>query len=255
MGLDIYVGPLTRLYSGQWETIVEQQGRAQGITVEIVRQNPVDFPPPEEVRAQVIEWRRRLEVVFGDLFDRPLDWPESPTEPYVTDKPDWDGYGAVQLLAAHDEHPDIDLPPTMPRNFANHALYRKATERDEPVAMGLGGALRRVFRRVEPDAPRRPFGHLYGPELWLPAGFDEPFDAEEVTGNSVRIGSVPRLRAALEHLNERTHAADDATLAEWRAGTPDPDGPFEPMARFGLSVWLDLAREADARRMPMRLDY
>ncbi len=30
MGLDVYVGPLSRYYTGQWETVVQQWGRQIG---------------------------------------------------------------------------------------------------------------------------------------------------------------------------------------------------------------------------------
>jgi len=37
MGLDVYVGPLSRYYAGDWETIVQQAGRQQGVEVQVLR--------------------------------------------------------------------------------------------------------------------------------------------------------------------------------------------------------------------------
>lgn len=36
MGLDVYVGTLTRYYSGDWELITQRVGRELGLTVEVV---------------------------------------------------------------------------------------------------------------------------------------------------------------------------------------------------------------------------
>jgi len=40
MGLDVYVGPLTRYTLGEWLTIVQQAGLDAGQQVEILRANP-----------------------------------------------------------------------------------------------------------------------------------------------------------------------------------------------------------------------
>jgi hypothetical protein len=37
MGLDVYVGSLTRYYTGDWETIVQQAGREMGLEVRVER--------------------------------------------------------------------------------------------------------------------------------------------------------------------------------------------------------------------------
>ena len=39
MGLDIYVGPLTRYYTDNWKTIVQQAGEDNNIPVTVVRPN------------------------------------------------------------------------------------------------------------------------------------------------------------------------------------------------------------------------
>jgi len=40
MGLDVYVGPLSRYTLGDWLTIVQQVMQAQGRTVQIIRTSP-----------------------------------------------------------------------------------------------------------------------------------------------------------------------------------------------------------------------
>lgn len=37
MGLDVYVGSLTRYYSGDWESVVEQAAREQGLDFHVLR--------------------------------------------------------------------------------------------------------------------------------------------------------------------------------------------------------------------------
>lgn len=37
MGLDVYVGSLTRYHGGDWETVVQQAAREQGIDVHVLR--------------------------------------------------------------------------------------------------------------------------------------------------------------------------------------------------------------------------
>jgi hypothetical protein len=37
MGLDVYVGPLSRYYGSQWETIIQQYGQERGMGVQVIR--------------------------------------------------------------------------------------------------------------------------------------------------------------------------------------------------------------------------
>ena len=37
VGLDVYVGPLTRYYLGDWETVVQRLGRERGFPVKTIR--------------------------------------------------------------------------------------------------------------------------------------------------------------------------------------------------------------------------
>src|SRR2546427_925453 len=72
MGLDLYVGPLTRYYTGNWETILQQAAKGSDISVKIVRPNPPNqgwfarlldqFRPrgPAAAARAVRRWRNRL---------------------------------------------------------------------------------------------------------------------------------------------------------------------------------------------------
>jgi hypothetical protein len=260
MGLDLYAGPLTRYHAGLWKTIVQQMGEAQGLPVHVVRLGGTSEPgDPEETREAVVAWQRALREATG--IDS-LDWPESAAIPYHTDKPDWDGYWAVALIAAADAFPDIAAPAEIGRRSrlgdpARHPLIRRADE----VHLGRpsGGLIGRFLRRA-PATPapieRRYPQILARPELWLPAEFDQLIDSADVAGNRYRIGSSPRLLEELENLNARTLQASDETLDGWASeGPPDTDPGLMPMARFGLALFVIAARYSVEHRVPLKLDY
>ena len=98
MGLDIYAGTLTRYYTQNWKTAVQQFGEAHGIPVQIIRANPEEHPADEaEVLERVTEWRKHILNGLG-ITEPPL-WNEDANQtPYYTDKPDWDGITALQLF-------------------------------------------------------------------------------------------------------------------------------------------------------------
>jgi hypothetical protein len=56
MGLDVYVGSLTRYYARDWETVIQKHARETGMPLEIVRANePEDIVTDQEtIRAAVI---------------------------------------------------------------------------------------------------------------------------------------------------------------------------------------------------------
>src|SRR5579864_1754420 len=95
MGLDVYVGSLSRYYAGEWETIVQQTGRQQGLTVQIVRPQPRNFlarlkavvgglhpTGPEAAQKAVNRWRQTLGAASG-LGER-FVWNENTECEYFT---------------------------------------------------------------------------------------------------------------------------------------------------------------------------
>jgi hypothetical protein len=253
MGLDVYVGPLTRYYSFEWETIVQQAGREQGMEVRIVRPPGFVKPDPADALERVATWRKAL----GDAISVAMRWDESAFGDYETDKPDWDGYHAVRYLALHDEFPDLPAPARINRQ-ALGALDKEPLERRfGEVYAGRGQSrLGRLLGRrpPEPTAPPR-YPNIQTPGLWLPVALDGLLRATGPLGNDLTIGSIDGLAAELESVNDRTLRMDEADLdAARRAGPPD-DGAFDPLARFGLSIFLTLARTARELAQPMILDY
>jgi hypothetical protein len=236
VGLDVYVGPLVRYYTGQWETVVQQWARQQGHRIDVVRpDNPPDaITDPKKVRALVDAWRSQLASQLRPRAVVALDWPEDFETPYVTDKPAWDCYAALLLWAAYDEHPDVGRLQVAPEDWTTDAAFRRSTD---------------------PGFTSRYAQLLNDTELWLPAEFGFTFTAPSALGKAIGIGSSPTLLAQLNELNRRTWAADESTLAGWRWEGADHGAPLEISARLAFSVIHSLASAAVQHRLPMLLDY
>lgn len=235
MGLDLYVGPLTRYHTGDWQTIMQQIGAQNGYEVRIIRgHEEVDRETDSAaVQNAVREWQQWL----GSALGSPLDWPEGPSQPYWTDKPDWDGFGAVLLLAAYDERPDLRPGPgakqDSPREFGDALAYQAASAEPELYVSLLSGV-----------------------EWWLPLTEDPVvIEASRPNGEPVRMSSIERLAVELELLANRTEIFAGHDPAEARQGPPGDGAPVEEVARFGLAVMLDLAETALKHRQPFLLDY
>jgi hypothetical protein len=253
VGLDVYVGPLTRYYCFDWETIVQQAGRQQGMEVQILRPPGFVKPDPQVVLEAVASWRKAL----ADAISVPMRWDESAFGPYETDKPDWDGYHAVRLLALHEEFPDLPAPKRIDRHDLE-ALDREPLERRfEGVYIQRNPSrLGRLFGRKLPEPTAAPsYPHLQVPQLWLPITLPAVMQASGPMGNELTIGSVDALVTELEQVNERTVRMDQDGIDAARADGPPDDGAFDRLARFGLGIFLTLARTAKERSQPMMLDW
>ena len=252
MGLDVYVGPLTRYYTFEWETIVQQAAKQNDMEVFIQRPPGWVKPDPAEVAQNVATWRKRL----ADAIGVPMRWDESAFGPYETDKPDWDGYHAVRLLALSDEFPELPKPVRIDRRNLK-SIEKEPLERryGEVYARREQSRLGRLLGR-KPPAPEAPprYPHITSPVLWLPVPIDL-VGATAPSGQNVIIGSVERLADELEGLNDRTYRLDEAALDAAREPGPPDDGAFEPLARFAFAIFLSLARVARERAQPMILDW
>lgn len=236
MGLDIYVGSLTRYYTGNWETVIQQYAREQGMAY--VREgapDPVDaISGAHEVREAVLAWRQGVSQALGANIAAPLEWPEQSDSPYFSDKPAWDCYSALLIAAAHVEHPDLPLPPLAPEDWTTNPN----------VVASLAPGFRTRYPQLLADV-----------ELWLPDTFGFTFRGPDVAGNKVGIGSAPTLLLQLQDLNQRIWRAEPAQLAAWREAGADKGAPFDVSARFALGIFLTLTTLAVQHRLPMKLDY
>jgi hypothetical protein len=241
MGLDVYVGSLTRYYARAWETVVQAAGREQGIAVQIVRnlpERPDAVTDPQEINRAVLMWRGALakDLHNARLIASDLDWAEGLDVPYFTDKPGWNAFGGLLLLAAYEE----DKP-----RFGSRW----------PAHVGEGWAGDgRLKRRTRARGSR--YSHLFGCQVWLPNELTNPFEAKMLNSTASRIGSSILLQRQLLELNERTYRGTPEDLAAWSQMPPGPeDLTFEPNSKTGLAIVLALTALAVEHRLPMILDY
>ncbi|HEV3504188.1 MAG TPA: hypothetical protein VG637_02770 [Actinomycetes bacterium] len=221
MGLDVYVGSLTRYYVEGSADVVERIARHQGMAVS-------DGQDAEEViRAAVLRWRDGLSRRLGDRLAGPLDWDESGLAPCFTDKPGWDGYGGTLLLAAHDEHPELPPPAQVSADWPDDPAYQAA------CAPGAGSR----------------YDQLLTPELWLPCAFDFTVRTRDITGEEVELGSSMALLGQLELLSARYRL--DGQPPEPAAGGHS----LSAAAGNGLAVLRRLAERSVINRVPMKLDF
>ncbi|HEY2233721.1 MAG TPA: hypothetical protein VGK01_09630 [Candidatus Angelobacter sp.] len=167
MGLDIYVGSFTRYYAGDWELVAARVARELGATFEVVRQhNPPDaIRDLEEIHSIVLEWRSGLAASLVSHLPESLDWDESPDAPYFTDKPCWDGYQALLLKAAYEEHAALRIPKEIPKDF----------DRDPAIQRSMGADSQTSYPSLLSNA-----------QFWLPARFSFVFEAPDASGKKVR---------------------------------------------------------------------
>jgi len=236
MGLDIYVGTLTRYYCGDWETVVQQLAHREGVEVRVVRPGrPGAVTHPEQVHPLVLQWQRMLADALTEHVDNAVDWDESPESAYFTDKPTWDCWADLLLWAAYDEHPEHERPDELVTDWRQDPAYEASNTDD--------------FESRYPQLLRRDL------ELWLPSDFPFVFSTMGLTGKEVTIGSSVRLLNELRSLNERTWEASPQVVGHWsRTGVP-PGAPLEAGARYAFSLLLGLAEKSIEFRLPMKLDY
>jgi hypothetical protein len=180
-------------------------------------------------RRQVMAGWAHAQGLFGSSGD--WNWPETLDTEYETDKPDFDGWGAVHLWAAYAGQPTASRPQAFSRDWTGDAALASLA--------GVRGS---------------EFGHIIDPELWLPVSFDEVVEAGEPNGNRCKIGSVPALWGQMRHLNDFTWKTGDSTIRGWRQDGFEPTN-LESVARWGFSIWFCLTEFAVEHRVPMRLDY
>lgn len=236
MGLDVYVGSFTRYYSGNWETVIQTYGREKGLDIQVVRSHePADVVTnPEEIRPAVLAWRDQLSQGLGSNIVGRLDWDETDAAPYFTDKPSWDCYSALLLWAAYAEHPGLPRPVDFVEDWTTDPAVQKSQDTN--------------FKTAFPQL-------LRDVEIWLPHDFSFTFQAADLTGTENSFGSSVALLVQLEELNRRTWTATEPTRLEWQREGASQDAPLEIRAGFAFAIITELARQAVAHRLIMKLDY
>jgi hypothetical protein len=236
MALDVYVGSLTRYYSGDWENAAEKIARERGVSYRVASpDDPKDrVRDADRIRPVILAWRRKLGEALGDRVPAGLDWDESHAAPYFSDRAGWDGFGSLVLWAAYSEHPSLRRPAELPEEWD-----------DDPALV-----------RSNADGFTSRYGHLVrNVERWLPGSFGVTFEAEDASGRKAVIGSAAMLSRQLVELNGATWKATDGAVAAWRRRPLDDNADLEQRAQFGFAVLSALARLANDNNLPMKLDY
>jgi len=235
MALDVYVGPLSTYYSGQWENTAQRRAREAGAEYRMIRTKKVDdaVMDPVAIRPAIAGWRKLLSEALGSNLAEPLDWDEASPD-YWTARPNHDGLSALVLWAAYADCTDLVRPLELP-----------AAIEDDPALLRLQG----------PDAETR-FSHLVRRvEFWLPGHFTFTFKADAPHGEALMFGSTRALLLQLQELNAATWQADDKMLEAWGIAAPPPGAPLQQVARYAFSDMIGCARMAVEHHLPMKLDY
>ena len=178
MGLDIYAGTLTRYYSHNWKTVVQQWAEKNGYSFS--RISPDGEPAgneeelsPAEVQATVENWRDQILDAISQPDQPPYaPWPEDNEKPYYTDKPDWDALGAMLLVAACHTYGQ-PVPPTVEKDwdFGEHPLIARLAK----IRSGCGPC-------------------FVGATWWIPLSDSFMFQAPLPTDAQTIIGTLGGLR-------------------------------------------------------------
>lgn len=219
VSVDLYAGPLTRYLAGDWVTRLPAG----------VEHHP---PPadaltdPQRLRQVVLRWREALASgLRGHGVE--LEWAEAADGAYTAERIGA-GWGAVLLLAAYDERPELSGPD------------------DAPALPGASLAVRAV---AEPAAHSRYPALVKDVLWWLPARFPFGFEAPTPSGARLRMASVDALGEQLDELDRRTLRLGSAPVA------PPADAPSrEELAAWGLHLLLRGAAAAAGARLPLLLD-
>ncbi len=220
MALDLYVGTLTHYYAGELEP---GQSKVEGA------------PSLSEVRRAVLVWRDGLSLGLQAHLEDPLDWDESASAPCFRERLGWEAYAGIVLWAAYAEHPELPRPAAPALEWESDPAWQASN------AQGFASRYGQL---------------LYGPELWLPCPFGFTFRAADAWDDEITTGSSLALLAELEALNAATWGADAAAVKAWRrAGLLQGEATLEACARFGFSIFVELAQRAVAHALPMVLDF
>ena len=260
MGLDIYAGTLTRYYTHNWKNAVQQWAEENGYTFQKITPDGAavvdeeEEISPSEIQDIVENWRDQiLTAVAAPEQEHYTPWSEDNEKPYYTDKPDWDAFGAMLLVAACHTYEE-PVPHTVEKNwdFMKNPIIARLSE-DEARVWSL-------FR---------------GAVLWIPLSDSFLFQGPLPTDNTAVIGTLGGLRQELERLNELAWQADEDTILNWTEtegypvdGTISPDGQYskadivehtrydtESLAKFAFSIFWQAMCFAEKQQVPILLDY
>lgn len=258
MGLDLYAGTLTRYYANNWKTAARQWAEENGLSFSRVTPDGESIEDEEvsadEVQRAMENWRDRILAAVTAPGKEPYAaWPENNEKPYYTDKPDWDAFGAMLLVAACHFYGE-PVPPTVSKgwDFSEHPLIKRLSQEPKKVWS--------LFRDTI---------------IWLPLPDSFLFRAPRPTGDQVMIATTGALRLELERLNELAWQADEATVRGWGKSEGYPvegiigqGGTFsrtelpeqteydtQSLAKYAFSIFYQALQFAEENQVPILLDF
>jgi len=251
MGLDIYVGSLTRYYNRNWKTATEQWAEENGIGYERIEpESEEDLLPPEQVQDIMCHWRDSVLSVIASSAGQMEPWTEDNEAPYWTEKPDWPAYGALLLYAAAKVYGE-SYPTTVPKNwdYTQEALIQRA-QADTQMSWSL----------------------FKGAEWWLPVEVPLLLKGETPVGSMIPISTAGALMLELLRINELGWKADEETVLSWMKTEGYPvDATVEQgnmgtvtehtqystvsLARYAYSILWQAAKFSLQNKVPILLDY
>lgn len=196
MGLDVYAGTLTRYYSRNWKTIVQQWGEANGYQVNLVRQNEKEdeeLASPEEILQGVTAWRDQMIKRLGSNLEKKPIWNEDNDEtPYYTDKPDWNAVQALMLYVICKVNGQ-DVPEMISKHYDlfKDKIYEEFVKKYPSIYL------------INGDGWWLPFDDVFMFKYYLPTGQEQNF------------ATVGQLKNELEQINAIEWKADEETIIKW----------------------------------------
>lgn len=256
MGMDLYAGTLTRYYAHNWKTAAQQWAEEHGMGFSRVGPNgePLteEKADPAEVRAGMESWRDQVLSAITQPGKEPYKpWTEDNERPYYTEKPDWDAFGAMLLVAACHVCGE-PVPPTVEKrwDFMAHPLIRRLAE-----------------------DPAKGWSLFRGAEWWLPLPETILFQVPLPTGDRRLVSTTALLRWELEQLNQMAWQAEEGTVLSWSSTEGYPaDGEMDgagrlamgevhatydtqSLAKFAFSIFYQAVKFAEENQVPILLDY
>ena len=278
MGLDVYVGTLTRYYSGEWQTIIdqmfqpEQQESDNKAFLDDIVQIAVETSEKLTPETRTTGFFNKItEKLFGKLnkhgsVRRPpiqkLDKDSLHQEVLA-----WRAKLSRRLRRRLSEPLDWQEGDDAPYftdkpawscygDLLLWAAYDENPDLTRPLEHVKDWSQDPAFQRIHSRNQSDSYQHLMcGAELWLPIDFSFIFETKMPAGNSVLAGSTFCLERELRTLNKRTWNANQETLDEWRKEGDAYSESLESGACFAFSIFYDLASKAKENKLVMILDY
>lgn len=240
--LDLYVGSFSRYLRRDWETEGQKYAREHGIPYEQIR--PIDEDSaegprlsdrdPDEVREIAVLWQGMLREQAPEAVSPHLRWNESPNAPYWSRQLGFDLLSDLIRWASHADNPGFPLPQVRDLEWGS----------DPAFLASIAPASESCFR------------NLLLPEIWLPAKFVRPFEAEDIPGRVVYFGSTMTLAEELSILARQSWECSISDLESWyTTGFHDAEFTLEAGAKIGCIKLWDMALLASRERFPLLLDY